>query len=139
MDEKDYVSFQVALALKRAGFNYQCEYYYTREDAPDGCLWCSTSKDAPINYNNITYIECSMPSLWQAQKWLREVKNIDVLVWNCACGYGWEISKTGDEQTRGTTLLAFDEEGEDEASGMWLSYEDALQDGIKKALKLINR
>jgi hypothetical protein len=73
-----------------------------------------------------------------AQKWLREAKDIDVLVWNRACGYGWEISKAGDKQTRGTTLLMFDEEGEDEDSGMWLSYEAALQDGIKKALKLIN-
>lgn len=77
--------------------------------------------------------------LWQAQKWLREVKNIDVLVCNCACSYGLEISKAGDEQTRGTTILEFDEEGEDEASGMWLTYEAALQDGIKKALKLINK
>ena len=80
-----------------------------------------------------------MPTLWQAQKWFREVKNIDVLVWNCACGYGWEISKAGDEQARGTTILMFDEEGEDEDSGKWLSYEAALQDGIKKALKLINK
>lgn len=139
MDEKDYVSFKTALALKETGFDRPCQYYYTKEDAPDGHVWCMTSKDAPIDYNKTIYAKCSMPALWQAQKWLREVKNIDVLVWNCACGYGWEISKAGDEQTRGTTILMFDGKGEDEDSGMWLSYEAALHDGIKKALKLINK
>lgn len=79
-----------------------------------------------------------MPSLWQAQKWLREVKDIDVLVWNCACGYGWEISKAGNEQTRGAVILDFDEKGEDKTSGMWLSFRSALQDGINKALEIIN-
>lgn len=139
MDEKDYVSFETALSLKAAGFNYPCRYYYTREGAPEGSVWHTTSEDATVDYNRTVYARCYMPSLWKAQKWLREVKNIDVLVWNCACGYGWEISKAGDEQTRGTTLLMFDGEGEDEDSGKWLSYEAALQDGIKKALKLINK
>ena len=27
-----------------------------------------------------------------AQKWLRETKNIHICVYNCACGYGYEIS-----------------------------------------------
>lgn len=139
MNEKDYVSFETALALKEAGFNYPCWYYYTKEDAPEGSVWHTTSEDAPVDYNRTVYARCSMPTLWKAQKWLREAKNIDVLVWNCACGYGWEISKAGDEQTRGTTLLMFDGEGEDENSGNWLSYEAALQDGIQKALKLINK
>lgn len=133
MDKRDYVSFETALELKKAGFNYECQYYYTKEDAPDGSVWYSTSEDAPLNYNNIIYAECSMPSLWQAQKWLREVKKVDVLVWNCVSGYGWEISKAGD----GTVIMAFDGNGEDEWSGKWLSYETALQDGINKALQVL--
>lgn len=80
MDEKDYVSFKTALALKETGFDRPCQYYYTKEDAPDGHVWCMTSEDAPIDYNKTIYAKCSMPALWQAQKWLREVKNIDVLV-----------------------------------------------------------
>ncbi len=78
-----------------------------------------------------------MPTLAQAQKWLREKKMADVLIWSCACGYGWEISKAGDEQTRGTTLLTYDDNGEDKNSGMWLTYESALSAGIEAALKLI--
>lgn len=138
MDEKDYVSFETALALKNAGFDYECEDIYHISHCADKNieLWHNRCL---MDWNNTTKTssQISAPTLWQAQKWLREVKNMDVLVWNCACGYGWEISKAGDEQTRGTTILIFDEEGEDEDSGKWLSYEAALQDGIKKALRLI--
>lgn len=136
MDKKDYVSFEIALALKQAGFNYPCNHCYITGDAQKGHIW-ETNYGKLSNFNK-GILECSAPTLWQAQKWLREAKNIDVLVWNCACGYGWEISKAGGEQTRGTTILAFDEEGEDEDSGKWLSYEAALQDGINKALNLLN-
>ena len=80
----------------------------------------------------------SAPTLWQAQKWLREAKGIDVLVWNCACGYGWEISKA-DAQSRGTMLMDYDDNGEDMDSGMWLTYENALSAGIAAALELIKK
>lgn len=139
MDEKDYVSFETALALKQSGFDYPCEDTYHISHCADKNieLWHNRCL---MDWNNTTKTssQISAPTLWQVQKWFREVKNIDVLVWNCVCGYGWEISKAGDEQTRGTTILMFDGKGEDEDSGMWLSYEAALQDGIKKALKLIN-
>lgn len=75
--------------------------------------------------------------LYHAQKWLREAKGIDVLVWNCACGYGWEISKA-DPQSRGTTLKFYDDNGEDRDSGMWLTYENALSAGINVALQLLD-
>lgn len=82
---------------------------------------------------------CDAPTLAQAQKWLREVKEIDVLVFNCSCGYGWEISKAGNEQSRGTTIMLYDDNGEDKDSGMWLSYESALSAGIDKALELLGK
>lgn len=84
MEERDYVSFDTALALKKAGFNYSCRYYYTKEDAPDMCVWRTTSEYNQTNYNNEVYgkyILCSAPTLWQAQKWLREAKNME-----CLCG-----------------------------------------------------
>ncbi len=139
MDEKDYVSFETAFALKEAGFNYPCRYYYTKEDAPEGSVWHTTSEDAPVDYNRTVYARCSMPSLWQAQKWLREVKNMDVLVWNHAHGYAWEISKGKLGHGKGVPILLFDGKGDDEYMGMWLSYEAALQEGIKNALELINK
>lgn len=60
-----------------------------------------------------------------------------MLVGDCACGYYWEVSKAGDEQIRGTMLIYYDSNGEEEYSGMWLSYEAALSAGIDEALNLI--
>lgn len=76
-----------------------------------------------------------MPTLAQAQKWLREKKMIDVLVYNCACGYTWEVSKA----MNGTGLIEFDENGDDESSGCWTSYEGSLSAGISAALELIKK
>lgn len=70
-----------------------------------------------------------------AQKWLREKKKIDVLVYNCACGYTWEVSKA----INGTGLIEFDEKGDDESSGCWTSYEGSLSAGISASLELIKK
>lgn len=78
---------------------------------------------------------CAAVPLWQAQKWLREKKGIDVLVHNCACGYTWEVSKA----MNGTGLIEFDEKGDDESSGCWTSYEGSLSAGISASLELIKK
>lgn len=136
MNNEDYVSYELALALKKCGFDEPCIAQWACE--PDGkpILLGSTAfvfSNAELKGRDVT-----APFMWQAQKWLREVMGIDVLVWNCACGYGWEISKA-DAQSRGTTLMDYDDNGEDKDSGMWLTYEAALSAGIASALELIEQ
>lgn len=127
---EEYATYQQAVTLKERGFDWECCHYYFRNN---GTLrWCYPADD--YTQSKEFY---SAPRLSYAQKWLREVMKIDVLVWVCACGYGWDISKAGDEQTRGTTLLDYDYNGNDENSGMWLTYEAALSAGIDAALELI--
>lgn len=141
---EDYVSHSLAVALKAAGFDWHCRaaWHY------DGSEW-NFIKDYASTFQhpkeipdwksaswNTPYI-VSAPTLAMAQKWLREVMGIDVLVWNCACGYGWEISKA-DADSRGTTLMVYDDNGEDMDSGMWLTYENALSAGINVALQLLD-
>lgn len=133
METADYCDYELSLALKVAGFDYPCYFYYTKENAPDDCVWQTTSEEAPVDYNRRIYAGCSMPLLYQAQKWLREKKKIDVLVYNCACGYTWDVSRT----MNGTGLILYDEKGDDENSGCWTSYEAALSAGISAALELI--
>lgn len=135
METADYCDYELSLALKVAGFDYPCYFYYTKENAPDDCVWQTTSEEAPIDYNRSVYALCSMPTLAQAQKWLREKKMIDVLVYNCACGYTWEVSKA----MNGTGLIEFDEKGDDESSGCWTSYEGSLSAGISASLELIKK
>lgn len=128
--KEHYVTYDQAVKLKEFGFDAECNQYYLCDN------------NDTINHTNGAYnhndngLAYSAPRLDQAQAWLREVKEIDVLVFNCSCGYGWEISKANPE-SRGTGIAIFDDEGEDENSGMWLSYESALSAGIDKALELL--
>ena len=135
METTDFCSYELSKRLKACGFDEPCYFYYTRKDSPDDHVWLTTSEEAPIDYNRSVYAGCSMPTLAQAQKWLREKKMIDVLVYNCACGYTWEVSKA----MNGTGLIEFDEKGDDESSGCWTSYEAALSAGISASLELIKK
>lgn len=139
MNNEDYASYELALKLKACGFDEPCNHYYT----PNKTLHIVKSNALAPEITNNRFLDeiddgcCTAVPLWQAQKWLREVKSIDVLVWNCACGYGWEISKA-DADSRGTTLMDYDDNGEDKDSGMWLTYENALYAGIVVALQFID-
>ena len=134
--ENDYVSYKLALALKAFGFDEPCIAQWACE--PDGKPLLFGSTAFVFHNAELKGRDVVAPLLFHAQKWLREVKGIDVLVWNCACGYGWEISKA-DPQSRGTTLKFYDDNGEDRDSGMWLTYENALSAGITVALELIEQ
>lgn len=135
METTDFCSYELSKRLKDCGFDEPCYFYYTKENAPDDCEWQTPSEEAPVDYNRRIYAGCSMPLLYQAQKWLREKKKIDVLVYNCACGYTWEVSKA----MNGTGLIEFDENGDDESSGCWTSYEGSLSAGISASLELIKK
>ena len=67
-----------------------------------------------------------------AQKWLRETKNIHICVYNCACGYGYEISKADN----GTHITSSVYEGTNDG-GKWDTYEETLEAGLQETLKLI--
>lgn len=77
MEANDYCSYELSTALKAAGFDEPCRYLYG-----DGVLKRNCSKgnfNAPREIRlEDSYLEiCSAPTLWQAQKWLRE-KGIDI-------------------------------------------------------------
>lgn len=135
MFNEDYVSYDLAVKLHEVDFDWVCSAYYAVEPDGNPCLWKSTL--SPVYRADLKGRDVIAPTLAMAQKWLREVKEINVLVWDCACGYGWSISKAGNEQRRGTTIIEYDDEGEDKANGMWLTYESALSSGILKAIKYI--
>ena len=78
------------------------------------------------------YKYLSVPPQSVAQKWLREAKNIHICVYNCACGYGYELSKANN----GTHITSSVYEGPNDG-GKWDIYEEALEAGLQEALKLI--
>jgi hypothetical protein len=54
------------------------------------------------------------------------------MLYNCACGYGYEISKADN----GTHITSSVYEGPNDG-GKWDIYEEALEAGLQEALKLI--
>lgn len=136
---EQYVSYAQSVALRECGFDMKQWHgasYIEKIPGTERDVWDDEECQWSTIYDMNRYPKLRLD---QAQKWLREEKKIDVLVWCCACGYGWDLSKAGNEQTRGTTLLEYDYNGEDENSGMWLTYEAALSAGIGAALGLIRQ
>lgn len=130
METTDYCDYKLSLALKVAGFDYPCYFYYTKENAPDDCVWQTTSEEAPVDYNRRIYAGCSMPLLYHAQKWLRE-KGIAVSVQaNEIQGELWYSADI--ITTNGINELV-------DGGFDFMEYETALSAGIVAALELIKK
>lgn len=78
------------------------------------------------------YKYLSVPPQSVVQRWLRETKNLHICVYNCACGYGYEISKADN----GTHIASSTYKGTNDG-GEWDTYEEALEAGLVECLKLI--
>lgn len=140
METTDYCDYKLSLGLKAAGFDEPCNYGYSvkmrlEPEVSFGEPKVVHSKD-PKNYNdNRKGIEkglsfCSAPTLWQAQKWLREraieVDVTPIFSHGGRDGYDWDVYDdfSGYSAFRGT--LPFAE-----------TYEQALSAGIVAALEQI--
>lgn len=128
METADYCDYELSLALKVAGFDYPCYFYYTKKNAPDDCVWPTTSEEAPVNYNRRIYAGCSKPLLYQAQKWLREKKHLSVEPYaNIVANFNYNIA----------VLEPF---ADYKGQGIgYESYECALAAGISASLELIKK
>lgn len=125
MSKEDYVSLEVAKLLKEKGFDEQCRYTYCGESEED--IGVSNNKNS--SFPQDIY---SMPTLYEAQKWLRNSHNIHIVIDNYACGYAWFLYKADN----GTRISEYAEDGPNDG-GCWDTYEEALNAGILEALKLI--
>lgn len=110
---EERVTLETAILLKEKGF-------------PQGEYFINVS----TLYHSYKYL--SIPPQSVAQKWLRETKNLHICIYNSASGYSYEISKADN----GTTIVYCLPIGPNDG-GKWDTYEEALEDGILKSLKLI--
>lgn len=135
METTDYCNYDLSLALKAAGFDEPCNYGYSVKmrlglDVSFGEPKIVHSK-APKNYNdNRKGIEkglsfCSAPTLWHAQKWLREKHHISIRVSYLSYHKVWFAD-----------WLNLDSGEFDDTDATFDSYEEALSDGIAAALEL---
>lgn len=125
MKEEDYVSLEVAKLLKEKGYNEPSKYFYRKDD---GKLSLTSGM---INNNEIyEVVDCTAHPLAEVAKWLREKHKIAVCPFPYS--YHWDYNiydlKTIDIEDYHSILGS---------RVAWSSYEEALNEGIKEALKLI--
>lgn len=130
MNEKDYVTYEISELLKEKGFNEFCRYTYIEDKNNIGITNTTNSKLPKGVY--------SMPTLYQAQKWLRERHN-------CYVQITYEAYKT---RVNYLVQVLFYEPNDDDCwsnkstgkygdNAEFESFEDALSFGILEALKRI--
>lgn len=127
---EELVTLETAKVLKEKGFKEDVSVFYElvcEEGSYEYELF--ESYDAQ-NYNASVY-SFSAPTQYIAQKWLREIKKLHITIYNSASGYTYDISKAD----MGTVLYCFPEGPND--AGNWDTYEEAMEAGILKCLKLI--
>lgn len=123
MNHEDFCSYELSKALKDAGFDEPCDHVY--------CKWFLKDTDVellPKEERNGCHICANAPTLWQAQKWLREKKGIYAYC-EPNCLKKWfaraiDLAKNED--------LLFDGE-------MFDSFEKATEYAISAALELIKK
>ncbi len=80
LTEKDYCDYETSVSLKELGYDELCEGYYHLTDDEDynqlSFEWCC-GRDFQ---NSLNRWRVGAPLLYEAQKWLREEKNIIVEV-----------------------------------------------------------
>ena len=120
--EEQLITFETAKLAKEKGFNVPCVKIYNTE----GELWnayYSTMKNDNVNPG----AKCTAPTQSLLQKWLREVHKISIKVddfyTDSKLRFDFSVSELGSQ--------------DDNPQGVFESYEEALEEGLLEALKLI--
>ena len=142
-----YVSFELAILLKEAGFDWECRCYYETSGKLRGKNSGSFSNhNSPFIWQNNGNTETqlySSPTIDVAQRWLREVKlisvEINVIRWfnryqTNECTIFWKyiiLSIDTSSQEAFYRIVDIDNGFE------FNTCEEASEAGVKKALKII--
>lgn len=127
---EDYCSYELSKALKAAGFDEPCDHYYCAFDnETDVRFWSIHPAQSQNGFTNPDgKVIADAPTLWHAQKWLREKWNIYAYC-EPNCLKKWfaraiDLAKNED--------LLFDGE-------MFDNFEKATEYAISAALELIEK
>lgn len=129
MNQKDYVNLEVAKLLKEKGFNEPYLYFYHNGSLymlSGDIIYC---EDDSIN-DGIVY---PVPSLYEAQKWLRNNYGL------CVISIPFLADMPDSMPFTFNIYKKIHNKFSDEICDdyQYLTYEEALNEGIKEALKLI--
>lgn len=130
---EDYVSYELAVKLKACGFDEPCLTFYDASKELGRALDSGNFNHLGETYQGEWFTDTiSTPTLYHAQKWLREKKEICVTVY--AQPYN------GLPYYTGYILFEGDEKEILDQDGHWYDdYEKCLSDTISAALELIKK
>lgn len=143
LTEKDYCDYDTCVALKELGYKVPTSAYYMPNNnqlifVSNPCrggyvIDCFYSHNSlPKDVMTANYIDA--PTMWEAQKWLREEKGIFVYIdvpWKTDDGLGWSYFCCNKPMTEEDKEVFF------ASGGFYDSYEEALSEGIKEAVKIL--
>lgn len=121
---EDYVSYEQAVKLKAAGFDWPTHGYYHKGNCAEDEVWYYTMNPADDHNHRNNPRVWSAPTLAQAQKWLREVHN-------------WHIHIDAEYDRSWFYHLCPIGGALEEGDADFPTYEAALSAGITAALKLV--
>jgi hypothetical protein len=102
LTEKDYCDYETCVALKELGFREKCVAYYDIDDNVGllyNTIWHEPSQvfDVSISHNTENYEGenfIDAPTLYEAQKWLREERHLHIEVrWYSNLWYEYEVKE----------------------------------------------
>lgn len=124
--KEQYISLETAKIAKEKGFDWPCIFAYDKLD-----MLCHDLTDLfkGVNYNS-SWMMKSAPAQFFLQKWLRERHGIHIairrLIWHGQVEYNDFVYPSGSDKHTDTTL-----------GNEWETYEEALENALQEALKLI--
>lgn len=140
---QDFCSYELSKALKAVGFDEPCDSYYDKACASDDEYW-HTKREEAYNWNGLdSNCQTSAPTLWHAQKWLRERKGIAINVIAHDCSdkyregkYHWMEVYLPNCNENGPQWMDWFTYGK---HPLFDTYEGALSDGLSQMLELIKK
>lgn len=139
MIEEQYVSFDTAKLLKEAGFDEWCCYGYNKDgNKTPISLRNSTIEEMFNSTGNEWYV--SAPTQALAARWLREAHGIHVSS-NIFMDSANDADGNTVDEWNFWSFDLFDNSGRiiEESDDRYDSYEEALEVGIREAIKLIKK
>jgi hypothetical protein len=138
------ISFETAKLAKEKGFNWKCYQAYDWISGFPG-----NTHTGYNNWNKFGDGKASAPTQSLLQKWLRDEHKIFVSVERCVIGSDeWEfgyfidyLPKEHFEDKRRVgsfkEIRSFEDDYPYSYSGAWYTWEQALEEGLKKSLELL--
>lgn len=153
MNEDRIVSYKIAKLLKEKGFDWNCYAIYDTRN-PNGFVYEASEEATHCDFDNVNIFNNSSteydfliaaPTQSLAQKWLREVHNINILVTyefidDSEIAYAWNIVEHVEEgfNRKKDVWDFYKSKSSITKYRMWYNtYEEALEEGIIEALMSI--